>query len=181
MTSYATNVDCTTKITPSLCRMLNQATADSDTFSVSIIFFPPAKDTSAYCRNLDPKQNPRGSDSCELSGYNSTYYAKLKSDARTMFTKFELWDAKRPAVRLTPPDSGKRGYMGVVATKSTIIAVLKETYVSAIEDWQDYGPAHILSHTAPRNEGMGKQSESFLPNGRVVATRSLVKSPYFLK
>ena len=126
------------KLTPTLCAILKQAKADSDTFSVSINFFPPAKDPSAHCRGIDPKQQP--DDSCESSGYDSAYYVKLMSDAQTLFTKFELWDARRPTVRLTPPNTGTISYKGIVATKSTIVAALKEAYVSTIEDWEDYGP-----------------------------------------
>jgi hypothetical protein len=180
--SYATKVECTTKLTPTFCAMLNQANTDWDTFSVSIFFYPPAKDTSAYCRDIDPKQNPSASDSCELSVYDSTYYAKLKSDAQSMFTKHVLWDARHYSVlRLMYPDSGVIGYMGIVANKSTIIAVLEETYVSAIEDWEEHGPAHIMSRAMPRTEKPGSRIRFFLPDGRLIASPRSVTMPYFFK
>src|SRR6266850_1610542 len=78
--SHASDADCA-KLTSDICQVLKKAKADSDTFSVSINFFPPAKDTSDYCKNLDPKNDPDGR--CYLSGYDSAYYAKLKADAQT--------------------------------------------------------------------------------------------------
>jgi hypothetical protein len=169
MSSFATEVACTTKVDPAFCKMLKQTNADSDTFSVSIYFFLPTKDTSEYCRNRDPKQDTNGQ--CSLNGYDSAYYAKLKSDAHTMFTNFELWDAKHPTVRLTSPSSGTPYHRGLVATKATLVEVLKEEYVSTIEDWEDYGPAKIISHAATRTEGMRNQGKFFLPNGKVISTK----------
>jgi hypothetical protein len=179
VTSHATEVDCTTKVGPTFCAVLNQASADSDTFSVSIIFFLPTKDTSEYCRNLDPKQDTNGQ--CSLSGYDSAYYAKLKSDAHTMFTNFELWDAKHPTVRLTSPSSGTPYHTGIVATKATLIEVLKEGYISTISDWENYGPIKIISHAATRIEGMKSQGKSFLPNGKVISSKVPVMRRSFYK
>lgn len=178
MTSNATNVDCTTKLTPTLCTMLNQASSDSDTFSVMISFFPPANDTSEYCRNLDPKQDTDGM--CSLRGYDSAYYAKLKSDADTMYTKFELWDTKNPTVRLTPPSSGKISHEGVVATKAIIIDLLKADYVSTIEEWEESFPVASISREIPGTKKL-RSSRIFLPDGRTISDLSLVKGPYFFK
>jgi hypothetical protein len=178
--SYATEVDCTTRrVAPDLCIMLNQANADSDTFSVSIFFFQPGNDTSEFCRNRDPKLDTDGR--CSLGGYDSAYYAKLKSNAHIMFTKFELWDANHPTVRLTPPDSGRNGYMGIVATKATLIEVLKEGYVATMEDWEERIPNHIISHASPRIQGMRNQGKSFLPNGRVISAKSPIKGRSYIR
>lgn len=184
MISHTSALECT-KFNNLLCSMLKQSTADSDTFSVSIHFPHPAKDTSAYCRSLEPKSDtgePKWDTDgrCTLSGYDSAYYANLRTYAQTMFAKFELWDARNPTVRLTNSDTAIQGYAGIVATKSTLIQLQNEPYVSVIENWKENFPANILSHSTPKIKAVMKhQGQSYLANGKVTSKVTQVRVPSF--
>jgi hypothetical protein len=136
--AWSEEIDCS-RISIPLCNELKQATSNADTFSVQIGFFYPARDTA--CRGVDPHQDTSGV--CKEK-YDSAYFAGLKAQAETLFTKFELWDARHPETRLSAPSEGKVGIQGIVATKGTLIQVSQESYINSIEEWQEAEPLNIF-------------------------------------
>jgi hypothetical protein len=157
---WSADIDCK-KLHGSLCDSVKASTADTDTFSISISFFHPEPNHSC-----DPRANP----DCP-NGYDSGYYAKLKTDTQKLFTTYQLWDSRNPTLRLSTPTETLTAYTAILVTKATLIKISNESFVNILEAWVNYGPATI--HSNKGNQLQVKRiPNSYLSNGQNIRSLS---------
>ena len=137
---WATDVNCG-RIDPDLCTTLNTAKNETDTFKVSIYFYFP--ETSIDCKDVDPKTDTTGK--CKNPYEDSTYRARLRANADTLFSKFILWDFYHPNVRMHADSGAHTGFQALMGTKATLILIGQETYINRVSTWNQANPLNIGS------------------------------------